>query len=29
MNKFEKGFLWLIMKNMTQEELVDFMEEDE
>lgn len=27
MNKFEKGFLWLLMKNMTKEELVEFMEE--
>ena len=29
MNKFETGFLWLIMKNMTNEELVEFMEEEE
>ena len=29
MNKFEKGFLWLIMKNMSKEELVEFMEDDE
>jgi hypothetical protein len=29
MNKFEKGFLWIIMKNMTKDELVEFMEGEE
>ena len=29
MKSFEDGFLWLLMKNMTRDELVEFMEEEE
>ena len=29
MKTFENGWLWLMMKNMTKDELVEFMEEEE